>query len=198
MSGQHIFLTMAILGMGLAAGVARADSTTAHGHANASANSLELAQSATGQGMKGQEMMGQGMMGQGMLRMPQMNPARGRGLFASKGCVVCHSINGVGGEDAPALDASTMPGPMNPFDFTAKMWRGAEAMIYMQQEELGAQIEFTGDELADIIAFVHHPEEQTKFSEDDIPPRIKDLMHHMGEEQTEEHEKEHESDKSKE
>ncbi len=127
-------------------------------------------------------MMGAEMMGnQPSLLMPMMNPARGRELFASKGCVVCHSINGVGGEDAPPLDAATMPGPMNPFEFTAKMWRGAQAMIYMQQEELGQQIEFNGQELADIIAFAHSPQEQQKFSENDIPPRIKDLMHHMEE-----------------
>lgn len=146
-------------------------------------------------GMSG-SMMGQGMMGEGLM-MPSMNPARGRTLFASKGCVVCHSVYGVGGTDAPPLDASTMPRVMNPFEFTAKMWRGAEAMIYVQREELGEQIEFTGDELADIIAFVHHPEEQKKFTEADIPPRIKNLMHHMGEED-EEHEKEHEIDKQKE
>ncbi len=143
-------------------------------------------------------MMEPGMMGRGMLRMPQMDPARGRKLFASKGCVVCHSVNGIGGTDATALDAATMPRPMNPFEFTAKMWRGAEAMLYLQREELGEQIEFTGDELADIIAFVHHPEEQKKFSEADIPPRIKDLIHHMGEEQSEEHENEHKTDKPKE
>jgi cytochrome c len=129
-------------------------------------------------GMMGQEMMNHGMMGEGMLRMPQMDPARGRKLFASKGCVVCHSINGIGGHDAPALDASTMTHPMNPFEFAAKMWRGAEAMIYMQEEELGEQIEFTGDELADIIAFVHHPAEQKKFSEADIPPKILKLIEH--------------------
>ena len=126
------------------------------------------------------QMGGQGMMGQNMqgmdIEMPMMNPARGRELFASKGCVVCHSINGVGGTDAPALDASTMLPHMNPFDFAAKMWRGAPAMIAMQKEELGSQIEFTGDELADIIAFAHDAAEQKKFSEADIPQRIKDMM----------------------
>ena len=76
---------------------------------------------------------------------------------------------------------------MNPFEFAANMWRGAEAMIYFQREVLGEQIEFTGDELADIIAFVHHPEEQTKFSENDIPERIKALMHHVEEDGPEEH-----------
>jgi len=145
---------------------------------------------------QGGMMMGQGMMGPGLM-MPSMDPARGRELFASKGCVVCHSINGVGGTDAPQLDASTMPRLMNPFEFTAKMWRGAEAMIYMQREELGEQIEFTGDELADIIAFVHHPEEQKKFSKKDIPPRIEELMHHMDEDQTEEHMMEHKADETK-
>lgn len=110
------------------------------------------------------------------LLMPIMNPAHGRELFASKGCVVCHSINGVGGTDAPALDASTMTGPMNPFDFVAKMWRGAPAMIAMQNSELGHQIEFTGQELADIVAFVHDPAEQKKFSKADIPEKIRKMM----------------------
>jgi mono/diheme cytochrome c family protein len=197
MHRRQLVLISVILGMGLTVFEARADNTAAHGHSDAPVKPVELAQASTSQGMTGQGMMGQGMMGPGLM-MPSMDSARGRKLFASKGCVVCHSINGVGGEDAPPLDAATMPGPMNPFEFTAKMWRGAEAMITMQREELGEQIEFTGDELADIIAFAHHPEEQKKFSETDIPPRIMDLMHHMDEGQTEEHKKEHKAEKPKE
>jgi len=127
----------------------------------------------------GGDMTGQGMMGDGMmLEMPMMNPAKGRMLFASKGCVVCHSVNGVGGEDAPKLDAATMGPRMDPFDFAAKMWKGAPAMIAMQEDELGHQIEFTGAELADIIAFAHSPAEQAKFSEADIPDNIKELIEH--------------------
>src|SRR3546814_13658069 len=76
--------------------------------------------------------------------MPSMEAAVGRQLFASKGCGVCHSGNGVGGEDAPPLDASTMSMPMNPFEFAARMWRGAEAMVALQREELGEPIELTG------------------------------------------------------
>jgi len=110
-----------------------------------------------------------------MLAMPMMNPARGRQLFVSKGCVTCHSINGVGGDDAPPLGVSTMPNRfMNPFDFAARMWRGAEAMIAMQNEELGYQIELTGQELADIIAFAHDPEEQRKFAESDLSSLAED------------------------
>lgn len=108
-----------------------------------------------------------------MLDMPMMDAARGRTLFASKGCVVCHSVNGVGGTDAPALDANTMQGPMNPFEFAARMWRGAEAMIAMQQSELGYQIELTGQDLADIIAFVHSPAQQSRFTIADVPEKFR-------------------------
>jgi cytochrome c len=149
---------------------------------------------ATSHGVMGKGTMGEGMMGQG-LEMPAMDPARGRQLFASKGCVVCHSVNGVGGEDAPPLDASTMESRMNPFEFAAKMWRGAEAMIYLQREELGEQIELTGQELADIVAFTHHAEEQRKFSESDVPPRIRKLIGHMEEGEHHEDEGEHHEDK---
>ena len=54
-------------------------------------------------------------------------------------------------------------------------------MIYVQREELGEQIEFDGGELADLIAFVHDAEEQKKFSESDIPTKIKELMEHLEE-----------------
>jgi cytochrome c len=118
---------------------------------------------------------GKMMMSPGLM-IPSMDPANGRKLFASKGCVVCHSVNGIGGKDAAPLDASTMPGMMNPFDFVAKMWQGAPMMMAMQQQELKQQTSFTGPELADIVAFVHDQEEQKKFSEADIPAEIKSHM----------------------
>jgi len=121
------------------------------------------------------EMMASGLM------MPEMNAAEGRRLFAEKGCVVCHSINGVGGTDAPMLDAEFMDTPMNPFEFAARMWRGAEAMVELQRDELGEVIDLNGEELAAIIAFVHDTEEQAKFAEADIPEEIEEMMHHEGE-----------------
>jgi len=130
---------------------------------------------------QGSGMMNQNMMSPGVV-VPKMDAARGKQLFASKGCVVCHSINGVGGEDAPPLDAATMPSPMNPFDFAARMWRGAEAMVALQREELGDPIELEGQELVDLIAFVHDTDEQKTFSEADVPSRIKELMEHMPDE----------------
>jgi mono/diheme cytochrome c family protein len=112
------------------------------------------------------------------MRMPDMNPERGRKLFVEKGCVACHAINGVGGHDAANLDAHTMQPMMNPFEFAAKMWRMAPAMIYAQEEALGEQILFTGEELADIIAFVHNDEAQHDFSEADLTPQARQMMHH--------------------
>ena len=122
-----------------------------------------------------------GMMASGLI-IPEMNAQEGRELFASKGCVVCHSINGVGGVDAPMLDAEFMDSPMNPFEFSARMWRGAEAMVELQRDELGDVIDLSGEELAAIIAFVHDAEEQAKFSEADIPEEIEAMMVHMEDE----------------
>ena len=110
------------------------------------------------------------------LAIPAFNAEKGRLLFGSKGCVVCHSVNGIGGEDAPEFSAEVMEHPMNAFDFAANMWRGAPAMIMMQEDELGEQIELSGDDLAAIIAFVHDEEEQKLFSKADIPEEILEIM----------------------
>ncbi len=131
-----------------------------------------------------------GMLSSGIV-IPSMDSSRGRELFAEKGCVTCHSINGVGGTDARKLDAEFMDLPMNPFDFAARMWRGAPTMVELQREELGAQIQFTGEELANIIAFVHDAEEQAKFSEADIPEEIREKMEHH-DEKMEHHDEEEE------
>ena len=112
------------------------------------------------------------------LVMPIMNPQRGRKLFVAKGCVACHAINGVGGHDAPNMDAHEMNGLMNPFDFAAKMWNHAPAMIAAQEGAMGEQIYFTGAELADIIAFVHDDGAQHSFSEADLTAQARKMMHH--------------------
>lgn len=112
------------------------------------------------------------------LVIPMMSPERGKTLFVDKGCVACHAINGVGGHDAPPMDAHRAMGLVNPFDFAAKMWNHAPAMIAAQEEALGEQIYFTGDELADIIAFLHDDEAQHTFGEGDLTDMAKTMMHH--------------------
>ena len=95
------------------------------------------------------------MMASGLI-LPEMNAQEGRELFAE-----------------------FMDSPMNPFEFSARMWRGAEAMVELQRDELGEVIDLTGEELAAIIAFVHDAEEQAKFSEADIPEEIEAMMVHV-------------------
>ncbi len=122
---------------------------------------------------------------------PMMNAARGRELFAEKGCVVCHQVNGIGGEDAESFDIEEFSIPVNPFHVAAKMWDHAAAMIPEQQEELGGQIELSGQELADIVGFLASPDLRKGFSEDMVPERIREIIEHEKEESEEEESKEH-------
>jgi mono/diheme cytochrome c family protein len=110
------------------------------------------------------------------LVMAGADAARGRELFVRKGCVACHAINEIGGTSGPPLDVESAPGEVDPLDFVARMWRGAEPMVMMQQSLFGEQLDFTGEELADIIAFAHDPEEQRRFSEADVPPAMRRLI----------------------
>jgi cytochrome c len=103
------------------------------------------------------------------LMLPYPDAEHGRFLFVSKGCVICHSINGVGGKAGPALDAPETSAPVAPLDFAARMWRGAVAMAVLQTMEFGYQIEITGDEIADLAAFAASRAAQEGFSDADIP-----------------------------
>jgi mono/diheme cytochrome c family protein len=110
------------------------------------------------------------------LVVPLADAEEGLRLFVGKGCVVCHSVNGVGGKAAPALDADGQQPYFDVFDFAARMWRGAPTMILLQEMELGYQIEVTGDELAHLAAFAADPDVQATFDERDIPEVIRDWM----------------------
>ncbi len=105
------------------------------------------------------------------LALPPMDSHRGHQLFMKRGCVVCHSVNGVGGDIAPSLNASDMPSPMNAFEFAARMWKGAPAMVVMQQEEFGKVVELSGQDLADLIAFVHDEKMQKTVKASDVPKK---------------------------
>jgi hypothetical protein len=51
-------------------------------------------------------------------------------------------------------------------------------MIAAQEGAFGDQVLFTGDELADIIAFVHDDRTQHTFNESDMTARARKMMHH--------------------
>ena len=112
------------------------------------------------------------------LVIPIMNVERGKKLFVSKGCIACHSVNGVGGHDAPAMDDHTKLGLINPFNFVAMMWNHAPGMIAAQEEAFGEVITFTGEQISDIIAFVHDDAAQHQFTENDLTATAREMMHH--------------------
>ena len=89
---------------------------------------------------------------------------------------MCHVVNGVGGEVGPSLDAEDMPQPMNAFEFSARMWRGAPAMVQMQEELLGEVITLSGQDLADLVAFAHDKTEQEQLKADQIPDHLRKLI----------------------
>lgn len=110
------------------------------------------------------------------LALPPMDSHRGRELFLEKGCVICHSVNDVGGRVGPSLNAADMPQPMNAFEFAARMWRGAPAMAQMQEDILGEVIRLSGQDLADLVAFAHDRAEQAELTDEQIPARYRDLV----------------------
>lgn len=69
-----------------------------------------------------------------------------------------------------------MPSPMNAFEFAARMWRGAPAMVQLQEDVLGDVITLTGQDLADMVAFAHDEAEQQNLSSDQIPQKFRDLI----------------------
>lgn len=103
---------------------------------------------------------------------PVGDPDRGRFLFAFKGSVVCHSINGVGGRAGPELDTESDGGAVDPLKFAARMWRSAGATAFLPSMEFGSQIDLSGRDLADIAALVSSVEHRGSFSENDVPELI--------------------------
>lgn len=100
----------------------------------------------------------------------------GRAAFVQKGCVMCHSVNGVGGKAAPALDAEVGGPAIDPLDFAARMWAGAPAMIELQSIELGYTVSLSGQDLADLAAFAASIDEQRKLAADQIPEGMRDSI----------------------
>lgn len=80
------------------------------------------------------------------------DPARGHELFASKGCIRCHAVGGVGGKIGPDLAAaSDLTGPM---EWTQALWNHASGMRQAAEREGIAWPEFQGHELRDLYAYV--------------------------------------------
>lgn len=82
--------------------------------------------------------------------------ARGRQLFVSKGCSMCHSYEGRGGTDAPPLDS--MKGELAATDvanMSGTIWNHVPTMKAGFAEEGIPFPTFKSDEMADLIAYLH-------------------------------------------
>ena len=107
---------------------------------------------------------------------PAVDPERGRELFVTKGCVICHAINGVGGLAAPPLEAEGRSSTVDVAGFAARMWRGAGPMVWLQTLEMGYQIDLTGEDIAHLAGFVQDVREQARFTEDTLPDYVREAL----------------------
>ncbi len=110
------------------------------------------------------------------LGLPSSDPLRGKQLFVTKGCFICHAVQGEGGTVAPALDAPADGRLVDPMVFAAAMWRGAGAMLSLQLLGLGYQIDISGDELRDLAAFASDPKAQADFSLEELSEFMREWM----------------------
>ena len=108
--------------------------------------------------------------------LPRIDAKRGRRLFVTKGCFICHSVKGVGGKAAPALDAPHGSREIDVLGFVARMWKGAPLMFELQSMELGYRIELKRDEISDLAGFVSDAKSQEGFSQGEIPEVVKEWV----------------------
>lgn len=83
---------------------------------------------------------------------PPADPARGRAVFMSKGCIRCHAVSGAGGTVGPDLARSEAV--LSPVEAAHLMWNHAPFME-ARMKELGISWpRFEGNEMADLLAYL--------------------------------------------
>jgi mono/diheme cytochrome c family protein len=84
------------------------------------------------------------------------NPEVGRHLFVSQRCSACHSFQGRGGSDAPPLDyMRDKMAAKDIAEMSGQIWNHVPAMVRFFREEDIPFPSFSGDEMADLIAYLH-------------------------------------------
>jgi cytochrome c2 len=83
------------------------------------------------------------------------SPRRGRDLFATKRCVSCHSIAGVGGKGGPDLGLRPQELVESVSSVAALMWNHSQAMSAEFAKRGIPRVSFSGGEMADIIAYLY-------------------------------------------
>lgn len=84
---------------------------------------------------------------------PSQDPLAGARIFGAKGCVKCHSINGVGGKVGPDLARSLRPRSF--YDVATAMWNHLPRMA-ARMNQLGiTRPELTAREAGDLVGFLY-------------------------------------------
>jgi mono/diheme cytochrome c family protein len=83
---------------------------------------------------------------------PTRDPVAGGRLFASKGCVACHTVNGAGGAGGP--DLGKMPRPLLLYEFAAKMWNHVPQMTRRIAAGGANRPYLNADEMSNLMAFL--------------------------------------------
>jgi mono/diheme cytochrome c family protein len=82
------------------------------------------------------------------------SPRRGRELFAEKHCVSCHTVAGVGGRGGPELAFRPRAAAGSVTAIAASMWNHSQAMAAEFRRRGIGQPTFSGQEMADVIAYL--------------------------------------------
>src|SRR6266542_197412 len=84
---------------------------------------------------------------------PSQDPLAGSQVFGSKGCVKCHSVNGVGGKVGPDLARNIKPHSF--YDVATAMWNHLPRMADRMKQLGIARPELTAQEAGDLIGFLY-------------------------------------------
>jgi mono/diheme cytochrome c family protein len=84
---------------------------------------------------------------------PSQDPLAGSRVFGAKGCVKCHSINGVGGKIGPDLARSLKPRSF--YDVATAMWNHLPRMADRMKQLGITRPQLTAQEAGDLVGFLY-------------------------------------------
>ena len=84
---------------------------------------------------------------------PSQDPLAGSRVFGAKGCVKCHSINGVGGKVGPDLARALKPRSF--YDVATAMWNHLPRMADRMKQLGITRPQLTSQEAGDLVGFLY-------------------------------------------
>lgn len=83
---------------------------------------------------------------------PKGDAGRGRRIYQAKGCAGCHDVQGSG---APSL--AQFSAQVSPIFMTSALWKHGPKMMEAMRRQSRTWPQFTGAQMADLIAFLNRP-----------------------------------------